>query len=189
MSNPLIEVQQYGQSIWYDYISRDLLLSGDLRRMVETEGVRGVTSNPAIFDPRNLVDLDPSPFKVEGGVFEFARLLVEAGAPRVDLRRDPDRTVPTPQAGRTLALPLARKSAAPERVEPEPDRWRPERPSLERPTPRSRTRKRTLSPCWQTSATARSTPSRPPPSKIAARERPRMPSPSSSKRSSKAGFT
>ena len=50
MSNPLIEVQQYGQSIWYDYISRDLLLSGKLRRMVEEDGVRGVTSNPAIFE-------------------------------------------------------------------------------------------------------------------------------------------
>ncbi len=50
MSNPLIEVQEHGQSIWYDFISRDLLLSGELRRLVETEGVRGVTSNPAIFE-------------------------------------------------------------------------------------------------------------------------------------------
>jgi transaldolase/glucose-6-phosphate isomerase len=50
MSNPLIEVQKYGQSLWYDYISRDLLLSGELRRLVEQDGVRGVTSNPAIFE-------------------------------------------------------------------------------------------------------------------------------------------
>ena len=50
MSNPLIEVQQHGQSLWYDYISRDLLLSGELRRLVEEDGVRGVTSNPAIFE-------------------------------------------------------------------------------------------------------------------------------------------
>ena len=50
MSNPLIEVQKHGQSIWYDFISRDLLLSGELRRLVEAEGVRGVTSNPAIFE-------------------------------------------------------------------------------------------------------------------------------------------
>ena len=50
MSNPLIEVQEHGQSIWYDFISRDLLLSGELRRLVEAEGVRGVTSNPAIFE-------------------------------------------------------------------------------------------------------------------------------------------
>ena len=50
MSNPLIAVQEHGQSIWYDFISRDLLLSGGLRRLVETDGVRGVTSNPAIFE-------------------------------------------------------------------------------------------------------------------------------------------
>jgi transaldolase/glucose-6-phosphate isomerase len=50
MSNPLTEVQRYGQSIWYDFISRDLLLSGELRRLVEQDGVLGVTSNPAIFE-------------------------------------------------------------------------------------------------------------------------------------------
>lgn len=50
MSNPLIEVQQHGQSIWYDSISRDLIVSGELRRLVEHDGVRGVTSNPAIFE-------------------------------------------------------------------------------------------------------------------------------------------
>lgn len=50
MTNPLIAVQEHGQSIWYDFISRDLLLSGGLRRLVETDGVRGVTSNPAIFE-------------------------------------------------------------------------------------------------------------------------------------------
>ena len=50
MGNPLIDVQQHGQSIWYDNISRDLLLSGGLRRMVEEDGLLGVTSNPAIFE-------------------------------------------------------------------------------------------------------------------------------------------
>jgi transaldolase/glucose-6-phosphate isomerase len=50
MTSPLIEVQKYGQSIWYDFISRDLLLSGELRRLVAEDGVRGVTSNPAIFE-------------------------------------------------------------------------------------------------------------------------------------------
>ncbi len=49
-SNPLTEVQRYGQSIWYDFISRDLLLSGELRRLVSEDGVLGVTSNPAIFE-------------------------------------------------------------------------------------------------------------------------------------------
>jgi len=50
MSNPLIEVQKHGQSLWYDYISRDLLLSGELHRLVVEDGVLGVTSNPAIFE-------------------------------------------------------------------------------------------------------------------------------------------
>jgi transaldolase/glucose-6-phosphate isomerase len=50
MGNPLIDVQQHGQSIWYDNISRGLVLSGELHRMVEHEGLLGVTSNPAIFE-------------------------------------------------------------------------------------------------------------------------------------------
>jgi len=50
MSNPLIEVQKYGQSIWYDNISRGLIVSGELKRMVDEDGLRGVTSNPAIFE-------------------------------------------------------------------------------------------------------------------------------------------
>jgi transaldolase/glucose-6-phosphate isomerase len=49
MGNPLVEVQRFGQSIWYDNISRGLLTSGELRRMVEQDGLLGVTSNPAIF--------------------------------------------------------------------------------------------------------------------------------------------
>jgi transaldolase/glucose-6-phosphate isomerase len=48
--NALIELQRYGQSIWYDYIKRSLLTSGELRQLVEQDGVRGVTSNPAIFE-------------------------------------------------------------------------------------------------------------------------------------------
>ncbi len=47
--NPLITLRQYGQSFWYDNISRGLLKSGELKRMIEEEGLRGVTSNPTIF--------------------------------------------------------------------------------------------------------------------------------------------
>lgn len=47
---PVHEAHAYGQSIWLDNISRDLLLSGELRRWVENEGIRGVTSNPSIFE-------------------------------------------------------------------------------------------------------------------------------------------
>src|SRR5438067_1544925 len=49
MSNPLIEVQKFGQSIWYDNIRRGLVTSGELQGMVEKDGLLGVTSNPAIF--------------------------------------------------------------------------------------------------------------------------------------------
>ncbi len=48
-STPVFEAHALGQSIWLDNISRDHLLSGELRRWVEQEGIRGVTSNPAIF--------------------------------------------------------------------------------------------------------------------------------------------
>jgi transaldolase / glucose-6-phosphate isomerase len=49
-ANPLVQVQNYGQSIWYDNIRRSLLASGELARMVAEDGLRGVTSNPAIFE-------------------------------------------------------------------------------------------------------------------------------------------
>ena len=50
MTNPLIEIQQYGQSIWYDNIRRGLITSGELQRMVDDDGLLGVTSNPSIFE-------------------------------------------------------------------------------------------------------------------------------------------
>ncbi|GIW41802.1 MAG: hypothetical protein KatS3mg076_2379 [Candidatus Binatia bacterium] len=48
--NRLREIQAFGQSVWYDNISRDLLESGELRRLVEEDGISGVTSNPTIFE-------------------------------------------------------------------------------------------------------------------------------------------
>jgi transaldolase len=48
--NSLKQLQDYGQSIWLDYIRRDLLTSGEFQRLVEEDGVHGVTSNPTIFD-------------------------------------------------------------------------------------------------------------------------------------------
>ena len=48
MANPLIEVQQYGQSIWMDFIRRGLIESGELKELVES-GIVGMTSNPTIF--------------------------------------------------------------------------------------------------------------------------------------------
>lgn len=49
MPIPAVTVAKLGQSIWYDNLSRDLLQNGTLARMVAEEGVRGVTSNPSIF--------------------------------------------------------------------------------------------------------------------------------------------
>src|SRR5438132_5835522 len=49
-SNPLRELENYGQSVWLDYIRRSLLTSRELQRLVDHDGLRGVTSNPAIFE-------------------------------------------------------------------------------------------------------------------------------------------
>ena len=49
-SNPLKELETLGQSIWLDYIRRDLIVSGELRRLIKEDGLRGMTSNPAIFE-------------------------------------------------------------------------------------------------------------------------------------------
>jgi len=49
-TNPLIGLQKFGQSIWLDYIRRDLLTDGELKRLIEEDGLRGMTSNPAIFE-------------------------------------------------------------------------------------------------------------------------------------------
>jgi transaldolase/glucose-6-phosphate isomerase len=49
-TNPLVEVLGQGQSIWYDNIRRSLITSGELERMIQEDGLRGVTSNPAIFE-------------------------------------------------------------------------------------------------------------------------------------------
>lgn len=48
--NPLLTIQSFGQSIWLDSLSRDMLRTGELQRLIEEDGLRGVTSNPAIFD-------------------------------------------------------------------------------------------------------------------------------------------
>src|SRR5215467_1712211 len=50
MANPLRTLQEYGQSVWLDFVSRDLLKSGGLAKLVEGDGLRGVTSNPSIFE-------------------------------------------------------------------------------------------------------------------------------------------
>ena len=48
-SNPLVEIQEHGQSAWLDYIHRKDLHNGELQRRIDEDGVLGVTSNPSIF--------------------------------------------------------------------------------------------------------------------------------------------
>ncbi len=49
-TNHLLEIKDYGQSIWMDNLNRDLIQSGELKRMIDLDGLRGITSNPAIFE-------------------------------------------------------------------------------------------------------------------------------------------
>jgi transaldolase/glucose-6-phosphate isomerase len=49
-TNPLKGLLKFGQSVWLDYIRRDLITSGELKRLIEEDGLRGMTSNPAIFE-------------------------------------------------------------------------------------------------------------------------------------------
>jgi transaldolase len=49
-ANPLRQLENFGQSVWLDYIRRDLLLSPEFRRLIEEDGLKGMTSNPTIFE-------------------------------------------------------------------------------------------------------------------------------------------
>jgi len=69
--NPLKQLNDYGQSVWMDYIRRNLITSGELRRLINFDAVSGLTSNPTIFekaidestdydqDLRKLLDAEP----------------------------------------------------------------------------------------------------------------------------------
>jgi len=49
-ANPLLKLKDIGQSVWLDYIRRDLIADGKLRRLIAEDGLRGMTSNPSIFE-------------------------------------------------------------------------------------------------------------------------------------------
>ena len=49
-ANPLLELLGHGQSVWYDYIRRSLITSGELARLIAEDGLRGITSNPSIWE-------------------------------------------------------------------------------------------------------------------------------------------
>lgn len=48
--NPLRALQTFGQSVWLDYLRRSLFTGGEFKRLIEEDGLRGVTSNPSIFE-------------------------------------------------------------------------------------------------------------------------------------------
>src|SRR5258707_3674930 len=49
VQNPLASLQTYGQSVWLDFIRASLITGGELQRIVDADGLGGVTSSPAIF--------------------------------------------------------------------------------------------------------------------------------------------
>ncbi|MEJ2586520.1 MAG: transaldolase [Deltaproteobacteria bacterium] len=49
-NNPLLAIREFGQSIWLDFIRRKIIDSGELKRLIENDGIRGITSNPSIFE-------------------------------------------------------------------------------------------------------------------------------------------
>lgn len=82
MTNPLKKLRDLGQSVWYDYIRRDLYTGGELRRLIEEDGLSGMTSNPTIFQKAiaetELYDEDIRMASAEGleGPAVFERLAV-----------------------------------------------------------------------------------------------------------------
>lgn len=71
-------IREYGQSVWLDYIRRDLLQSGGLRKLIDEDGLLGLTSNPAIFEKAigGSADYDPAlQALVAGGLRDPAALL------------------------------------------------------------------------------------------------------------------
>ncbi|MDB5126950.1 transaldolase [Mucilaginibacter sp.] len=50
MANNVKQIHDFGQSIWLDFIDREIIASGKLKKLIDEDGVRGVTSNPAIFE-------------------------------------------------------------------------------------------------------------------------------------------
>lgn len=74
--NPLKQLAEYGQSPWLDYIRRDLFTTGELQRLIKEDGLKGMTSNPAIFE------------KAIGSEYyrdSIAKLALEEGASAVSL--------------------------------------------------------------------------------------------------------
>src|ERR671937_347625 len=48
--NPVKELEKHGQAVWLDFLARGFIAKGDLKRLIDEDGVKGVTSNPSIFE-------------------------------------------------------------------------------------------------------------------------------------------
>ena len=48
--NPVLALQEHGQAVWLDFLARGFIAKGDLKKLISDIGLRGVTSNPAIFE-------------------------------------------------------------------------------------------------------------------------------------------
>src|ERR1700676_2032835 len=48
--NPVKALENHGQSVWLDFLARGFVTKGDLQKLIDTDGVKGVTSNPSIFE-------------------------------------------------------------------------------------------------------------------------------------------
>ena len=49
-ANPLKQLHEHGQAVWLDFLSRRFIAEGGLKKLVEQDGLTGVTSNPSIFE-------------------------------------------------------------------------------------------------------------------------------------------
>ena len=73
---PAARLNEFGQSAWLDLIGRKLIRSGELKRMIEEDGVRGVTANPAIFE-KAIVESDEYDDELTA--------LIEQGKPEMEI--------------------------------------------------------------------------------------------------------
>src|ERR1700752_49132 len=48
--NPVKALENHGQAVWLDFLARGFVAKGDLQKLIDTDGVKGVTSNPSIFE-------------------------------------------------------------------------------------------------------------------------------------------
>jgi transaldolase len=123
--NPLLDLRKHGQSVWLDYIQRSLLTGGDFERLIEEDGLLGVTSNPTIFEKaidgssdyddalRLLLDKAPDTDArtlYDGLAIEDVRMAADLLRPAYDMSDRADGFVslePPPQLTKDTALTIA----------------------------------------------------------------------------------